>query len=293
MRRPACLGTLFALALMAIATSASAAPSAASGLLYERALMEAAGRRCALFAPGVASALEASRNQARGAALRAGDTPGVLDALEGRAVAKAASVDCRAPGLLTAAERVRGAFADYAQLSVMRFPGPRSAWRAERADPRLRGDRWRLVQALPGAGGWILFGSVSGRPALLDARRGAGPAASVRLRLRDPSRLAAPFLAGPPPAQLSRVFLASGRSPAARALLPAGAATGLLYAFPQAAMTALATLDPRETAQVELIYPAAGRERADAAPLEIGDLAAALAFLAVPAPAATPLSASR
>ena len=174
-------------------------------------------------------------------------------------------------GLLTAAERVRGAFADYAQLSVMRFPGPRSAWRAERADPRLRGDRWRLVQALPGAGGWILFGSVSGRPALLDARRGAGArgqacACACETPRGSPRRSSR----GRSPAQLSRVFLASGRSPAARALLPAGAATGLLYAFPQAAMTALATLDPRETAQVELIYPAAGRERADAAPLEIG-----------------------
>ena len=276
--------SLLALAFAAIATTVRATPSPASGLLYERALMEAAGRRCALFTPGVASALEASRVQARGAALRAGDTAQALDAVEGRAFAKAAAVDCRAPGLLTAAGRVRGAFADYAQLSVMRFPGPRSAWRAERADPRLRGDRWRLVQALPGTGGWILFGSVSGRPALVDARRNAIAAASVRLRLRDPSRLAAPFPAGPPPASLSQVFFASRRSAAARALLPAGAAAGLLYGFPQGALVALAQLDPRETAQVELIYPAAGRERIDAASVEIGDLAAALAFLAVPPP---------
>ncbi len=280
------LSSVSALALAVCASGGAwaAAPSGASGLLYERALMEAAGRRCALFASGVASALDASRSQARGAALRAGDTAQALDAVEGRAAAKAGSVDCRAPGLLTAAKRVRGAFADYGRLSVMRFPGTRSAWRAERADPRLPGDRWRLVQALPGTGGWILFGGVSGRPALLDARRGAVPAASVRLRLRDPSRLATPYLAGAPPASISRVFLASGRSLAARTLLPAGATTGLLYAFPQDALTALATLDPREVGQVELVHPATGRERIDAAPVEIGDLAAALAFLAVPSP---------
>ncbi len=242
--------------------------------------MGAAGRRCGFFGPGVASALEASRSQARGAALRAGDPPAALDAVEGRAQARAAAADCHAPGLLTAADRVRTAYVDYAKLSVMRFPGPRSAWRAERPDPRLGGDRWRLVQALPGTGGWMLFGSVSGRPALLDARQGAAPAATARLRLRDPARLDAPFLSGPPPAAMSRAILASGRGFAARALLPAGASRGVLYVFPQATLGALAGLDPRETAQAELVYPTAGRDRIEDAPLEIGDLAAALAFLA-------------
>jgi hypothetical protein len=280
---------LLALAGGLLATAARArspGPSAASGLLYERALMSTAGERCGLFAPGVARALDAARTQARGAALRAGDTAAALDAVEARAEARAASVDCRAPGLITAADRVRTAFADYAQLSVMRFPGPRSAWRAERPDARLAGDRWRLVQALPGAGGWLLFGSVNGRPALLDARRGVGPAAGARLRLRDPARLAGPFLAGAPPAAVSRVFFASGRSVAARALLPAGADAGMLYTFPPNVLDALSALDPRETAQVELVYPAAGRERLATAQVEIGDLAAARAFLAAAGPRA-------
>ena len=290
-RRPTLASPGLAVLVLAasFATTAGARPpglSAASGLLYERALMGAAGRRCGLFAPGVAQALEASRVQARGAALRAGDAAGALDAVEGRAQARAGAVNCRAQGLLTAAARVRTAFADYAQLSVMRFPGPRSAWRAERADARLPGDRWRLVQALPGAGGWVLFGSVSGRPALLDARRGAVPAATARLRLRDPLRLAAPFLAGPPPTAVSRVFLASDRRAAARALLPAGAGAGMLYTFPPQALDALSGLDPREVAQVELVYPAMGRERVATAQVEVGDLAAARAFLAAAAPPA-------
>ena len=136
--------------------------------------------------------------------------------------------------------------------------------------------------------GWVLFGSVSGRLALLDARRGTRPAASARLRLRDPARLTAPFLGGPPPASIDRVFLASARGAAARALLPAGAGGGVLYVFPPEVLPALAGLDPREVAQVELVYPAAGRDRTDTARVEVGDLAAARAFLAVPRPASPP-----
>ena len=274
------------LAATAAAASAFTAPddaaaaSAASGLLYERALMSAAGARCGLFTPPVARALEASRVQARGAALRAGDDPAALRATETRAAAKAQATDCRAPGLQTAAARVRTAFADYARLSVMRFPGPRSAWQAERPDPRLTGPRWRLVEALPGTGGWMLFGLVDGRIVLLDARRDAAVAAAARLRLRDPSRLAAPFLAKPPPSSISRVFLAKGRMAAVRALLPAGATGGTLYVFPAGAAPALAALDPREIGEAELVYPSAGPERIVAAPVEIGDFGAALAFLA-------------
>ena len=264
---------------MACAPAAQAA-SAASGLFYERALMSSADTRCALFTPGVAHALEAARDQARGAALRAGDDAAVLQATQDRAYVRAAAVDCGAPGLKLAAGRVRTAFADYARLSVMRFPGARSAWRAERADVRLTGPRWRLVQALPGSGGWLLFGVVDGRPALLDARRGAAPAATARLSLRDPARLARPFLSGPAPRSVAQVFLAAGRSAPARALLPAGAASGVLYTFPAAALPALAALDPRESGEVELVYPALGRERVFDAPLEVGDFAAAQAFIA-------------
>ena len=273
----------FAAAVLA-APALARATSAASGLLYERALMSAAGARCALFTPAVARALEASRAQALGAALRAGDDAAATQATQARAQARAQAVDCRAPGLQTAAARVRTAFSDYAKLSVMRFPGLRSAWRAERPDPRLTGPRWRLVQALPGTGGWMLFGVVDGRAALLDARRGAAPAAAARLKLRDPARLEQPFLAGAPPASVSRVFLAERRIAAVRALLPAGAASGALYPFPAEALSALARLDPRETAEVELVYPSAGPDRVATAPVEIGDFNAAEAFLAAGPP---------
>ena len=273
-------------ALLLIAPAGARAESAASARLYERSLMAEAGARCALFTPAVAQALAAARDQARGAALRAGDTASSVQAVEARARGRAGAVDCRSPGLETAADRVRQAFAGYAELSVLRFPGPRSAWRAERADPRVTGARWRLVQALPGAGGWVLFGLADGRPALLDARRDAAPAATARISLRDPARLSRPYLAGPPPPAVSRVVLASGRSAAAQTLWPAGATHAALYTFPGGLLDALAALDSRETARVELVYPAAGRERVYACALEVGDLKAARAFLAAAAPKA-------
>ena len=105
-------------------------------------------------------------------------------------------------------------------------------------------------------------------------------AATSRLRLRDPDRLAEPFLNGPPPPSISRVILASGRTAAVRALLPAGAVRGVLYTFSPEALVALSALDPRETAQVELVYPTLHGERVVCAPVEVGDFDAALAFLA-------------
>jgi hypothetical protein len=263
------------------APGAVRAESAASGLLYERTLMGAAGVRCGLFTPQVLDALATAREQARGAALRAGDSPAAAAATQARALQRAGAVDCRSAGLQTAAGRVREAYASYARLMQMRFPGPRSAWLALRPAPGVKGPRWAVVQALPGSGGWLLFGVADGRPALLDARRGAGPAASARLLLRDPGRLDRPFLQGPPPPSVSSAVLAAARSPAARTLWPAGATGATLYLFPQDLLGRLERLDPREVAAVELIYPAAGRDRVVAASLEIGDLRAAAAFAGV------------
>lgn len=284
-----------AAALMQAAGQADGAlpPGGAQGLYYERALMSRADARCRLFAPAVAAALAAARDQARSAALRAGGDRVEVDATRDRALAKADTVDCRAPGLATAAARLRQAFSGYAQLSAMRFPGARSAWLAERPDARLHGPRWSLVEALPGSGGWVLFGEVNGGPVLLDARRNAAPAATARLVVRDPTRWAAPVLANAPPqGAASRTFLAVAREKAPPALRPAGATDGELYPFPPAALDALTRLDPRESGRIELVYPAAGRERVFALQLEIGDIAAARAFLAAGARPAGPAPAS-
>lgn len=278
-----------AAAMAGFAAPSTASASAAAEYLYERALMNAADARCHLFSPEVGHALAAARVQARNAALRAGDSSTAVEATERRAVDKASGVDCRSRGLALAAERLRTAFADYAKLQVMRFPGPQSAWRAERPYPDYHGGpRWGLLQAVLGQGGWVLLGTTGGVVTVLDARPHAAPAASARLVMRDPARLAQPYLdpgrrelaAQAPPRDVSQVFIARSRSTAAKSLLPAGASSGTTYQFPTEALSALARLDPREFATLELVYPGVKGDRIATAWIEIGDLAAAEAFLA-------------
>jgi hypothetical protein len=268
----------------------SAAASGASQYLYERTLMSVADARCHLFSPDISQALAASRAQARNAALRAGDPPAAVVAVEARAQAKAAGVACGGRDLQVAAARLRAAFADYAKLQVLNFPWTRSAWRAERPYPAYHGpQRWGLVQSAPGQGGWVLFGVSNGVVTVVDARRKVAAAAIARLVVRDPSRLAQPYVdtrridpaAQAAPRDVSQVFIARSRGPAPASLLPAGARSGSAYQFSSDALAALARLDPREGGVLELVYPGPGRDRTVAVWIEVGDLAAAEAFLAV------------
>jgi hypothetical protein len=278
-----------AVAACAVVPALAAAESAASQYLYERTLMGAADGRCHLFAPDVGRALAAARAQARNAALRAGDSSAAVAATERRALDKAASVDCRAPGLKLAADRLRTAFSDYAKLQVMSFPGARGRWRAERPYPGYHGaPRWGLVQVAAGQGGWVLFGVADRQVILLDARRDSAPAPIARIVFRNPAILSEPYVdlrrSDPAdqvaPAAVAQTFIARGRTLAARSLLPAGAKTGLAYQFPSNVMAALARLDPREMAAVQLVYPDAKGDRVVSGWVEVGDLAAAQAFLA-------------
>jgi hypothetical protein len=113
---PACKG-------LALGTFLSLAPmlaqAAATDVFYERAVMTAAGERCALFTPAVAAALAAGKAQARGAALRGGAALSDLAGIEARATDKAASVACNSPDMATAAGRVRTAFDGYSRLMKM------------------------------------------------------------------------------------------------------------------------------------------------------------------------------
>ena len=286
-------------AALILALAGLAAPARASGasdLLYERTLMQAADARCHLFAADVGRALAASRDQARSAAVRAGDAPVAVADTQARAAARAASVDCRAPGLAMAAARVRAAYAGYARLQVLTFPGPQAMWRAERPYAGYHGPpRWGLVQVPLGQGGWVLFGQVDGAVTALDARRGAAPAAGARLFVRDPARLATPYIASSrrdlaaqaPPHEAARVFIADDRYAPPRSLWPAGATAATAYRFPATALQALAALDPREVATLELVYPSVKGERVVRAWIEVGDLAAARAFLSLGRPPAT------
>jgi hypothetical protein len=260
-------------------------------LVYERTVMTAADARCGLFAPEISAALSAAQAQAHGAALRAGASPDDLRALERRARNKGAGVDCASRDVAVAAGRVRDAFAGYARIQRINYPGEVAGWRADRTGPDAI--RWRLAQDSRFGRDRMTFG-LAGRdgPAVLLAvaqfADGETPY-GARLLMRDDERSSGPYLdrlTGPagalpldrrlPPRGALRIYAAEARSTAGLDLLPKDARGGWAFRFPQAAAQELAALDPRESVAVEFLFPGDVVRRAY---VEVGDFAAGRAFL--------------
>jgi len=256
-------------------------------------LMDRAGARCRLFTPEVAAALAAADAQARGATLRSGASGEMVRQIEARAELKAYAVPCTLPDLATAADRVRKAFDGYAALRDMNYPGTLSSWQADRKPWPLvvrgkvqPGPRWRLSQA---ASGGMVFGMTTGAGLVGVTTSPDGVEASgARLILRDPAK-AADAVIDPrrhdlpgraPPRSVTQAFLAQSIGPAPASLLPSAAQAGAMVTFPPEAARAMAALDPRETATVEMVFPTRTGERVETALVEVGDFAAGRAFLA-------------
>lgn len=284
-------------AAIALALAAAAVPIAASAgpanLFYERTLMSAAGERCGLFTPAVASALLASSRQAKGAALRGGASAASLRSLEDRARTTAMGAACNGPDLATAAGRVRAAFNGYSQINAMDFPGSFGSWRADRRSLAKDGANWRLSQSARTGGGQVVFGMASdgaGGPVLtaVAASPSALSAASARLVFRDPAKAPAPYIdtrrsdlgGRTTPRFASQIFMAMAKSGAPVGLTPAGAGAATSFRFPDAAARALEGLDPREAVTLELVFPTRNGERVESTLFEVGDFAAGRAFLA-------------
>ena len=277
----------FAAALALVAGAGSAWANSASDMFYERTLMGAAGARCGLFTPAIGAALTSSSRQAHGAALRAGAAPGDLAAVETRARDRAASLACNSKDLATAADRVRSAFAGYAKLYKMSFPGTLSSWQADRTQTATV-VRWRLSQSA--TGGAVTFGVASDQGGLTAVTTAAGAASAfgARLVMRDPTLAPLPFLdtrrtdlAGrAAPRSDSAIFLASARGPAPAGLLPLHATGGTAFRFPASAAAAIDALDPREAVALELVFPGRDGDRVQTVLFEVGDFAAGRAFLA-------------
>jgi hypothetical protein len=261
------------LVLLLLLVPAAASAATAEALLYERALMRAAGARCGLFEPPVQRALHASAIQARGAALRGGASLIALGATERRAATRANRTACASPELTVAATRVRGAFAGYARLNRI----PLEGWTADRLSLG-----WRLRQTARFGFHRATLGLAGPgvRPAVaVSFADGATPAAA-RLRVRDPARDPHPDLRGASAAQrtpalaTSRVIFAAEQTAAPAGLAPGK--TGRLFRLPPTAAPALAALDPREAVTVEFVFPG---DQVRTAIFEVGDFAAGLAFL--------------
>jgi hypothetical protein len=295
-QRTAGLVLLTAAALLSPVSPAAAGGSATS-LLYERTVMTAANGRCKLFTPQIAAALDASRIQARGAAVRSGARTDDLLDVERRARSKAALADCRSADMNTAADRVRKGFEGYARMIKMVYPGEVAGWTADRSVSR-DGIRWMLLQT--SAFGWdrLRFGLTGqhGEPSLTAVgifADGARPYAA-RLVIRDLARTSGPYLdqrsrgvggklslpSRVPPRSATRAFTAEARVTAEPMLLFGESRGGWRFRFSPAAARALADLDPREAVIVEFLFDGQGNSAVRKAYVEVGDFAAGQAFLA-------------
>ena len=283
------------LGLVAVGPVLAATPAA--DLFYQRAVMTAAGSACRLFAPDIATALAASKAQARGAALRSGADPAKLSSVEAQADA-AGAAGCQSADIAQAAQQVRAAFASYARLDHMDFPGEFAAWVAERPPVETEA-RWHVSQR--DRFGWdvMLFGLAGHgdeRPltAVANFADGAQPY-GARLVLRDADATSGPYLdarqadidghipidARLPPRSASRVFEADQMKPTEKQLLPSDIPTAWSFQFPQGATDSLASLDPRETVAVEFLFAGDDGESVRTAYVEVGDFAAARAFQSI------------
>ncbi len=290
-------GWIAGVGVLALATSALAA--SALDLLYERTVMTAADARCRLFEPAVGAALDSSRAQARGASLRSGANAAAIAETERRARSRAAATPCGSKDMTVAADRVRLAFAGYAKLSRMTWPGDTADWRGDRTITR-RGPLWRLAQTSAFGPDRMVFGLAGEEaPGTLQAAvtfaDGRTPYAA-RLVMRDQNRAPRPYLdrtragaggklplkARTPPPGATRAIAAEARSVSPERLRPVGAKSALVFRFPMRAADALADLDPREAVAVDFVFAGPRGDEVRRAYVEVGDFAAGRAFLRVP-----------
>jgi hypothetical protein len=271
---------VFALVLCAPVAAAQAPPPAQAAYGERRALLET-DARCRLFEPPLRAALEAGAWQARGALTRAGWSNARIAELDAAAARAARGRACDDPRTQAAAARARAGFSGWARLPSLEFRGSQRSWIARRIpDP----EGWTLVQGID-APRDAAFGALSRdgriRPTLsLALSDRIAPPPSAELVVRDvrrareslfevPGRSTDGLLAGAPSPATARRFYASER----RIEIGRRGARRLFFVFADDALNAMALLDPREAAEIRL---------GDGARVlvEIGDLAAARAFLA-------------
>lgn len=277
---PTAKAAMLAMVLVAAPTSALAQPT---GPYYERSFVLAADARCDLFQPDVAAALSAATQQARSAALRAGTSEADVRAAGDRALSRARRVSCADPQLATVRQRVEHAFAGWARLPRMEFPGVRASWIANRVPAT--GPSWILTQASVTGASPVTVGYTAGevgdRLTAVVSFVGRPRPYAARIVMRDPKRAPRAWLGGAsdlPPTSVRHGFWAVSFGNADPGLLVAGKSTGEAWRFPTEAAHALEKLDPRETFAIEFLFRDDSVARAT---FEAGDFAAGRAFLSL------------
>lgn len=279
-QHPTAKAAMLAMALVVAPGAALAQPTTP---YYERSFVLAADARCDLFRPDVAAALSAATQQARSAALRAGTSEADVRAAADRALSRARSVSCADPQLATVRQRVEHAFAGWARMPRMEFPGVRASWIANRAPAA--GPNWTLTQtSVTGASPVTLgytAGEVGNRLTAVVSFVGRPRPYAARIVMRDPNRSPRAWLGGTsdlPPASVRHGFWAVSFGNANPALLVDGSRAGEAWRFPTEAALALELLDPREAFAVEFLFRDDSVARAT---FEAGDFAAGRAFLSL------------
>jgi hypothetical protein len=279
--------TLAAAICVAITTAASAqntTPNAQALYVERRALLDA-DERCRLFTPNMRHALEAGAAQAAGALLRGGWTRARLSELEQAALAAARSRACGDPRTASAAHAAEAGFASWSRTYSMTFPATERTWVARRSAD-VQG--WRLYQqiAVPAAATFGVREQQEAQQLTLSMPADRAMPASAQIVMRDPARAGTNILdlhgrtstglaAGLPSANTAQRFFASAR----RTERDGDAPARIVFTFPDAAFERLMQLDPRESVAVD-IETAGQTERFI---VEVGDVAAARAFLAISA----------
>lgn len=283
------------LLLIAAALSIAAAPSAsaqtgalgAQALYVERRALLETDAQCSLFSANIRAALQAGSGQAAGALLRSGWTRARLNELEHAAVSAARARACGDPRSASAARAAEAGFASWVRTYAMNFRGAERLWTARRSADV---NGWRLSQPI-GAPIAAIFGVREHEGAqqlslVMPLAPGDSAPASVQLVMRNPARASTDMLdlrgrtasglaAGLPAPGAARGYFANSR----RVEAIRGAPSQAVFTFPETAFQSLLRLDPRETAELRL--ESAGRTQRIL--IEVGDIAAARAFLAISA----------
>lgn len=279
--------------LLTLATGAAltglATPAAAAGadvMFAERSALLAADRRCDLFTPQMRQALEASTFQARGVLLRSGWTAARADALARGAAREVSARRCDDAVLAKAASDARFGFTGWTRMMGMTFPGGERTWSARRAaDPQGFFIRQDIPAPRPAVFGVRREGRGGSLMLVMPLEPGEAAPATARLSFRDLAR--APRSIADTPGRLGHGLASLAASPATARVTHASAraietgekgARAVVFTFPDATLYAMKGLDPREAMTLTL----EGRHPVTLH-IEVGDIAAAHAFLAAEA----------
>ncbi|MEZ5939514.1 MAG: hypothetical protein R3C52_15045 [Hyphomonadaceae bacterium] len=287
------LGRLVLAPFLSLTAEAAIAETSSLERTYlERAAITAADLRCDLFSEGERYALKTGLYQARGELLRHNYAPEKIQQAADDVAANARSLGCGHPSVAEVAARVRDSYRQFAKTTFLEFPALHATWEASRSPH----DAWAVRQTDAESGAIL---GVRRRPtgdekelqlAFAMPMKGPPPSAA-RIFIRDTDRVEQPWLGGfsgvsdrlvAPPRAITRTewagdllrFTDNTRQPF------------YVFYFSAATLARIEALDPREAVQVETTPdPRAGGE-VQTWLFEAGDLAAADAFVRIPAPEA-------